>query len=1486
MKTIKLTFFLIVFALSTYASDWINIRSQQPNKNKVEVISSDIESTSLKFSLDGFYKHEVITPNGIAFKLSVDKCAPLLIEGAPDLCLLASSIIIPDKNKMEIKVISSKFIEYENYSISPSKGSILRSLNPDSIPFVYGKEYSQNRFFPEKLAELREPYILRDFRGQTVLIYPFQYNPVTKVLRVYHDIVVEVSSTKESGTNEKQRLNQNTKIDFDFNNIYSHHFINYDFTGQKYDPVEEEGRMLVISYSEYMDEMQPFVEWKNQKGILTEMVDINDIGNNINSITNYVAEKYFNDGLKFVLLVGDYTHITSPIVTQYNLDNSGGADNLYGYIEGDDHYSEVIVGRFSAESEEDVITQVERTINYEKNLDETDTWLNKGLGIGSDDPMVNYQGYHDWDHIRELIRADLLDYTYVFVDEFYDGTKGGEDEPGDPTAQMLIDKFNEGIGIIVYSGHAGQSVLGTTGFSVNHSSQLSNTGMLPHIWVLGCNPGEFNSGYCLAESLARAQHNNQPAGAVTSFMSSTSQMWDPPYRAEEETVDILTEQKHIKRTAGALAINGCMEMNDYFGEAGWGWFTTDTWIFFGDPSLLVRTDIPETMTLSNYEISVGVPFIANVSSSETPVEGARVCITQNDKIFYSLTDVSGNVTINHELLPGIGKICVTAYNKITIFNNVEINSPEGAYVVYNSFELNDVSGNNDGILDYGEDVFLSLAVKNVGIESAENVMVTISTDDEYITFIDDQEIYGSIAPQEIISIDNGFEFELAENVPDEHIILFVLTASDGTDSWESYFSITAHSPILDLMEVIVPENKGFDPGETIDISLIIENSGSSEAFNVLGELSSLDPYITINTLSQQYGNIQGEEFIEKSFSITSDINTPAGHFVNFDFNMSADLGITATASFHVIVGQIPVLILDLDPNNSSGPEMQNSIESLGVSSEILTSFPDELNLYSSVFVCLGIYSSNHALSSNEGQILADYLNTGGKLYMEGGDTWYYDNATAVHPMFSLNPQADGSSDLGTINGQGGTFTDGMSFNYSGENSWIDHIDAISPAEVIFENQSPNYGCGVAYDEGGYRTIGASFEFGGLDDGSYTKEELMEQYLIFFGIISGEAATQTIELTEGYQFISSRIELENPDMLIVLQNILNENLDFVRNSNGTVLRKIGPNWVNGIGDWITTEGYLFKMLGSELLEITGEEINPLKAIELFAGYQFVSYLPTESIDAIVAFDDILNDNLDYVRNSNGEMLRKIGPNWVNGIGDLNPGQGYLIKMIADDQLVYNIPVVKTKSTVYHPENQHFIFEGGNPADPVYTLYIDGLQINDEVAIFDDDLMVGATVINSEDPMENSLAAFYTLTSSQGYTPGNEFTFKVWDSILQEEVCYIDSFENPYGTAYTQHVFPAGDGVYSIIKITKACLGVEEISNKNLSVFPNPARNSVTINAPEIINGIEIFSLDGSLIFQSEYFSNEVKLSTSEFEKGVYILKIKTASGIVNRKLVID
>ena len=178
-----------------------------------------------------------------------------------------------------------------------------------------------------------------------------------------------------------------------------------------------------------------------------------------------------------------------------------------------------------------------------------------------------------------------------------------------------------------------------------------------------------------------------------------------------------------------------------------------------------------------------------------------------------------------------------------------------------------------------------------------------------------------------------------------------------------------------------------------------------------------------------------------------------------------------------------------------------------------------------------------------------------------------------------------------------------------------------------------------------------------------------QYSIAEVHFTTEYNEQLIELSEGYSFISSHIIPEDPDMLIVMASVLNDNLDFIRNSQGQVLRKIGPNWVNNIGNWSIDEGYLVKMFSGESFVIGGDVIDPVTPIPLELGYQFVSYLPNGTLDALEAFSGILNDDLDFIRNSAGGVLRKIGPNWVNGIGDCYAGEGFLVKMNGEGVLVY-------------------------------------------------------------------------------------------------------------------------------------------------------------------------------------------------------------------------
>ena len=190
MKNIQYLF-LILLSSFMVGSQWIGIDSQIPKRFEAKSLSSNIETTELEFHLSGYSLTPVETPWGEQFKIETEGGSSITIEGTPDLDQVFSSIIIPDNALMNLEVVSSSYIEIEDIEVAPSKGNFSRMINPSDVVFVQGETYLEDGFFPGKLADLREPYILRDFRGQTVTFKPFSYDFQRKVLRVYTHIKVK-----------------------------------------------------------------------------------------------------------------------------------------------------------------------------------------------------------------------------------------------------------------------------------------------------------------------------------------------------------------------------------------------------------------------------------------------------------------------------------------------------------------------------------------------------------------------------------------------------------------------------------------------------------------------------------------------------------------------------------------------------------------------------------------------------------------------------------------------------------------------------------------------------------------------------------------------------------------------------------------------------------------------------------------------------------------------------------------------------------------------------------------------------------------------------------------------------------------------------------------------------------------------------------------------------------------------------------------------
>ena len=621
------------------------------SQNPVQLISSTRSESIIKISLKDFKKKEVRVNGQAELVIEAAYATPILKKGSPDLPKYTISLAVDNQAQMAFDIVSSAYTDYPNTTVAPSKGTISRKYNLQDIPFEKGSEYQVNAFFPAELASLASPYVLRDITGQAVSFYPFQYNPQTKVLRVYNELVVRIyqKNPAKEGTQQRGLVSLNSE----FLEIYNNQFLNF----QSFMPgpiVPEQGNMLIICHDGYMAAMAPFVAWKNQIGLPTSIVAISSIGNTSSNIKNYVSNYYNTQGLTYLLIVGDAQYVTPTYFS-----NSGDSDNGYVYIAGNDKYPDAFVGRFSAETVQDVITQVNKSINYEKNPTPGALWYKNGMGIASAQGPGD-DGQMDFEHIRS-IRSQLLGYTYSNISEMYDNSQGVLDAPGDPSPAMIASDVNNGLGIINYCGHGWDSGWGTSGFSSSDVSNLTNYNMLPLIISVACQNGRFNNFTCFAETWLRAAYNGTSTGAVAALMSTINQYWNQPMEGQDQMDTILIESylNNIKRSFGGIAFNGMIKMNDKYGSSGED--MTDTWTLFGDPSLVVRTNSTSPMAVSHSTLEyVGVSqLLVNCNKN-----GALVSLNLQGNILGTGIVSSGSVIINFAPINAIDSIdvTVTAYN--------------------------------------------------------------------------------------------------------------------------------------------------------------------------------------------------------------------------------------------------------------------------------------------------------------------------------------------------------------------------------------------------------------------------------------------------------------------------------------------------------------------------------------------------------------------------------------------------------------------------------------------------------------------------------------------------------------------------------------------------------------------------------------------------------------------------------------------------------
>lgn len=484
--------------------------------------------------------------------------------------------------------------------------------------------------------------------------------------------------------------------------------------------------ILIQNGDEYLNSINPLMEWKNEKGIKTAILNNFSLysgRDNAEKIRNLIRDYYFKDHINWVLLAGDASDNLIPVRFVYNPDTVVYGDNEYNgynnYYKPTDFYyadltsnwdedndgrwgessmynshgideidwtPEVYVGRFPASTVEELEIMVNKTIEYEKNP-QIGNWMNQMLlagGISSYNPAedeTRLTTYIIDNYLRsEVNYTHLCEYTSSFT-------------PPDPKEGLsqtsFTTHFNEGYSTVFFAGHGDpyrlirnpNGAIGYTHLDANASSNLNKPSL---VYAFACTTSPYDQN---DDNIGETLLKRKDAGAV-GYIGGMRITW---YFENDHNLEKLNrgnaklfwkefyENKKFQQ-GKALYDSKVTYMNSaYFDNPS---VSMDleyerknvlTYNLLGDPSLDIYTDIP---------LPVMNPFIEEVYEGQfvnITIKNVQDKVIPNARVHFSTSDgiyrtfYADDMGMCNFTIPALGNktynVVVTGHNVIPSYFN-------------------------------------------------------------------------------------------------------------------------------------------------------------------------------------------------------------------------------------------------------------------------------------------------------------------------------------------------------------------------------------------------------------------------------------------------------------------------------------------------------------------------------------------------------------------------------------------------------------------------------------------------------------------------------------------------------------------------------------------------------------------------------------------------------------------------------------------------
>lgn len=445
---------------------------------------------------------------------------------------------------------------------------------------------------------------------------------------------------------------------------------------------DETYKFVILTSNGFVSQLMPLVDHKNNRGISTKLVALNDIyygayfpaqgRDDPEKIKYFIKNAIENWGTTYVLLVGgsDYfpareTHVQigedddeifiSDLyyadiyneTQQFETWDTNNNDVFAEYEWGDDKltdeldlYPDVYLSRIPCIDETEVTTIVNKIKNYENNEAYAQSWFTNIVVIGGDSAPKDDDNVDEGEYVNQAV----LDLMSGFIPtKIWDSNRklSGISPNG---VQNINNAINNGCGFVDWSGHGAPYIWTTyphngdrqtlptpwgTYTNSNIEDDLNNGDKLPIVMCGGCSLGKYNAN---DNCFAYAYLSNPNGGGIASY-GATGLGWIYIGKyvirdlVEGLIVKLFKAYSEGAITFGEILLNG---LNDYIEKRmdGLDYKTLEEWHSFGDPTLAIADE-------SQPPVKPDAPAGSNSGTPGTSYEySASTTDPDGDKISY------------------------------------------------------------------------------------------------------------------------------------------------------------------------------------------------------------------------------------------------------------------------------------------------------------------------------------------------------------------------------------------------------------------------------------------------------------------------------------------------------------------------------------------------------------------------------------------------------------------------------------------------------------------------------------------------------------------------------------------------------------------------------------------------------------------------------------------------------------------------------------